>query len=124
VAFQDADDLESDEDEKRSECGDDVEAGSAGHADGRDHEDGGGAGETEHAVLGVEDEASAEEADALHDVCGDLAAVVWVIAGDDDAHDGEECRAHADEDVGAKAGVLVAPLALKADDSAHAAGHE
>ena len=75
AAFEHADELQRDEDEDGGESGDEVEAGAAGHADGGDDPDGGRAGEAEDAVLGVEDEAGAEEANALHDVGGDLAAL-------------------------------------------------
>lgn len=124
AAFEDANELEGDKDEEGGEAGDEIKACSTGDADGGDNPDGGGTGEAEDSVLGVEDEAGAEEADALDDVGGDLAAAGRGFAGDGYAHDGEERGAHADEDVGAEAGVFVPPFALEADGSAHGAGHE
>jgi hypothetical protein len=119
-----SDDLEGEQDERGGDGGFDVEACAAGHADGGYDEDGGGAGEADGLAFGVEDEAGAEEADALDDIGGDLAAVGGLVAGDDDAHDGEQRGTHGDEQVGAEAGVLVTPLALHTDETAHGAGHD
>lgn len=115
--------LERDEHEDGGDQGFEVETGTAGHADGSHDEDGGCAGEAEDLAAGVEDEARAEEANALHDVGGDLTVVGVGIARQNDAHDGEQRCSHADEHVGAKAGVLVAPLALEADCATKRAGH-
>ncbi len=72
----------------------------------------------------MQNQPGAEKSDALDDVRGYLSSVRAVCPGQESGEHGEKRRAHADHHVGAQAGGLVAPLALEADDSAHAAGHQ
>ena len=72
----------------------------------------------------MEDEAGAEEADALDDVGGDAALVGVAVTGEDAGEDGEEGAAEAKEHVDAEAGGLMAPLPLETDEAAEEAGHE
>ncbi len=68
AALEEADDLERDDDDDGGNGGGGQQACATGHADGGDDEDAGGAGESADAVAIVNDEARAEEADALDDV--------------------------------------------------------
>ena len=77
-----------------------------------------------HSALRVQDQPRAEEADALHDVRGDLALVRCRGSGEHLAHDGEQRRTHTDEHVGAEAGVLMSPLALETNGAAQSARHQ
>ena len=72
----------------------------------------------------MEDEAGAQEADALDDVGGHAALVRVGVAGQHRRQERKKCAAHADEQVGAHARGLAVDLALQADKSAQQTGHE
>ena len=85
-------------------------------ADGRADPEVCGGGEANDFIFDFEDDASADEAYADGDLCGDAADVCSFADGD--AGDGKECGAKADEGVCLDAGRAFAQLALKAEESA------
>ena len=65
-----------------------------------------------------------KKADALHDVRSHLALVRAAVAGQHGREQGEEGRAHADEQIGAHARGGAFGFALQTDEAAEEAGQE
>ena len=124
TALHEPDEVQGDEDDDGGECGWQVEARSAGHTDGGDDPDGGGAGESEDATAGVQDEASAKESDALDDVGGHLAFVGVSFTCENGREHSEKSCSEADEHVGAKAGGFAARGAFETDYATQKCGKE
>lgn len=124
AVFEQADKFEDDENQDGGEEGRDVEAGAAGHADGSDGPDSGGGGKPAHAVALMQDESSAEKADALDNVRGDLAAIGARVSGDQHGEKREHGRTEADEHVRAHAGRTMMQLAIDADGAAQPGGEQ
>ncbi len=121
--FEEADEHHGGDDDECSDDGGRIKSGTASHSDGGDDPDAGGAGKTTESVAVVEDEAGAQEADALHDVGGDLAFVACV-ASYDGGEDSEEGCAEADEEVGAYACGFAGEFPLEANEATEYAGKE
>lgn len=115
--LEEADQKHGDNDDEGGDGCWSVEARTAGHTDGGNDPDAGGAGQSAETAAVVEDEPRTEEADALNDVRGDL-ALVAAVAGDDPGEDGEEGCAKADEEVCADASGLFGELALESYEGA------
>jgi len=72
----------------------------------------------------VEDEARAEESDALHDIRSDAAFVGVGIAGKDSGEQSKECATHANEEIGADARGASFGFAFKTDEATKQARSE
>ncbi len=72
-------------------CGE--ESRTAGHAYRGNYEDGGSTGESADAAAIVDDEARAEESDALHDIRSDRPLFRVGVASQDSGKQGKECAA-------------------------------
>jgi len=72
----------------------------------------------------VEDEARAEESNALHDIRSDAAFVRVRVASEDGRQQGEKCATHADEEIGADARGSSLGFAFKTDQTAEQARSE
>ena len=107
--------------QSQKNAGGDV-AGPYYDADGRDRPDGRRGREPGDLLVIAEDRAGAEKSDASNDLRGDARRF---FSAQDRGHGdhGENGRAHADEDLCAQAGRLVALLALESDDGAAHEGH-